>query len=46
MTDPNTPADARERLIQAGIDIFAEYGFTATTTRSRPAAASATSRAT
>jgi AcrR family transcriptional regulator len=33
MTDPNTPADARERLIQAGIDIFAEYGFTATTTR-------------
>lgn len=33
MTDPNTQPDARERLIQAGIDIFAEYGFTATTTR-------------
>ena len=33
MTDSNTPADARERLIQAGIEIFAEYGFSATTTR-------------
>jgi TetR/AcrR family transcriptional regulator, regulator of cefoperazone and chloramphenicol sensitivity len=33
MTDPHTQPDARERLIQAGIEIFAEYGFNATTTR-------------
>lgn len=33
MTDPNTQPDARERLIQAGVEIFAEYGFNATTTR-------------
>ena len=33
MSDPNSRPDARERLIQAGIQIFAEYGFSATTTR-------------
>jgi AcrR family transcriptional regulator len=33
MTDPNTQPDARERLLQAGIEIFAENGFNATTTR-------------
>ena len=33
MSDPNIRPDARERLIQAGIEIFAEYGFSATTTR-------------
>jgi TetR/AcrR family transcriptional regulator, regulator of cefoperazone and chloramphenicol sensitivity len=33
MSEPNLQPDARERLIQAGIEIFAEYGFYATTTR-------------
>jgi len=33
MKESKTQPDARERLIQAGIDIFAEYGFNATTTR-------------
>jgi TetR/AcrR family transcriptional regulator, regulator of cefoperazone and chloramphenicol sensitivity len=33
MTDPTIKPDTRERLIQAGIEIFAEYGFNATTTR-------------
>lgn len=33
MTDPETKLDTRERLIRAAIDIFAENGFNATTTR-------------
>jgi AcrR family transcriptional regulator len=33
MPDPKTRPDARQRLIQAGIEIFAEYGFNGTTTR-------------
>ena len=33
MTKPNTRPDARQRLILAGIEIFAEYGFNGTTTR-------------
>ena len=33
MTAPNTRPDARQRLILAGIAIFAEYGFNGTTTR-------------
>jgi len=33
MTGPSTQPDARERLIHAGIEIFAENGFNATTTR-------------
>ena len=33
MTTRNTRPDARQRLIQAGVEIFAENGFNATTTR-------------
>ena len=33
MTEPETKLDARERLIQAAIEIFAANGFNATTTR-------------
>ena len=33
MPDENSPLDARERLIRAAVEIFAENGFNATTTR-------------